>query len=330
MSLRTFRIRDILTSIQFLSVLYFKGVVYPIRSRTRRRNIWYYLLPVLLLAIGFNIPKALEIRVNVVEVRTEIALGFEKFQLGLLFFQLKNETSWQAGESDLARNVAYAHYYKVWSNLIITAIVPIAILIFCNLSIFLQMRKSRKEMQNSRHQRSSNQQNPEDNHSTNGSCQSADYNLAMILAGIVIVFCVCHSLRVFLAFYYVSVMERTNECIVKGKEAAHPSWLYVISALNHLMLMVNSSINFIIYCAVGSKFRKVLKDKFFPSRSSGSARTNQIEIQQFNGHLSSRIISRQASPKIEIEVVSKPENGEIQRICAYNQTKTCSTKITDL
>ena len=128
-------------------------------------------------------------------------------------------------------------------------------------------------------------------------------------------------------------MERTNECIVKGKEAAHPSWLYVISALNHLMLMVNSSINFIIYCAVGSKFRKVLKDKFFPARSSGgSARTNQIEIQQLNGHLS-RIVSRQASPKIEIEVESKQngkENGDIQRICVNEQTKTCSTKITDL
>ena len=260
------------------------------------------------------------------------ALGTEFYSFS---FQQKNETSWQAGESDLARNVAYAHYYKVWSNLIITAIVPIAILIFCNISIFLQMRKSRQEMQHSRHTRSTSQQNNEDNHSTNGSCQSGDYNLAMILAGIVIVFCVCHCLRVFLAFYSVSVMERTNECIVKGKEAAHPSWLYVISALNHLMLMVNSSINFIIYCAVGSKFRKVLKDKFLPSRSS--ARTNQIEIQQLNGHLS-RIISRQASPKIEIEVVSNSKqngitenNGDIQRICAVNdEMKTCSTKITDL
>ena len=50
-----------------VSIERFLGVVYPIRSRTRRRNIWYYLVPVLLLAIGFNIPKALEIRVNVVE-----------------------------------------------------------------------------------------------------------------------------------------------------------------------------------------------------------------------------------------------------------------------
>ena len=44
--------------------LYLLGVVYPMQSRTRpRRNLWAYLLPVLILAIGFNIPKALEFRV---------------------------------------------------------------------------------------------------------------------------------------------------------------------------------------------------------------------------------------------------------------------------
>ena len=142
-------------------------------------------------------------------------------------------------------------------------------------------------MQNSRHRSS---QPPEENGNSH-QCQSSDYNLAMILAGIVIVFCVCHSLRVFLAFYYVSVVERTNQCIVKGEETSHPFRLYIISALNHLMLMVNSSINFIIYCAVGSKFRKVLKDKFFPSSarsSSAMQRTNQIEIQQLNGHVMNR------------------------------------------
>ena len=136
----------------------------------------------------------------------------------------------------------------------------------CNVSIFCQMRKSRKEMQSSRHQRT-NQQNNEENGGggKQNQCQSTDYNLAMILAGIVIVFCICHSLRVFLAFYYVSVVERTNQCTEKGEETSHPFRLYIISALNHLMLVVNSSINFIIYCAVGSKFRKVLKDKFFPA-----------------------------------------------------------------
>ena len=38
------------------------GVVYPMQSRTRpRRNLWAYLLPVLVLAISFNVPKFLEL-----------------------------------------------------------------------------------------------------------------------------------------------------------------------------------------------------------------------------------------------------------------------------
>ena len=38
--------------------------------------------------------------------------------------QAKNETFVQAAESDLARDLAYAYYYKVWSNLIVTAVIP--------------------------------------------------------------------------------------------------------------------------------------------------------------------------------------------------------------
>ena len=107
----------------------------------------------------------------------------------------------------------------------------------------------------------SSQSNDQNNSHSSGSCQSPDHNLAMILAGIVIVFAVCHFFRIFLAFYHVSVVEQTRLCIEKGHNPKTPDWLYVISAFNHLMLMINSSVNFIIYCAVGSKFRQEIMGK---------------------------------------------------------------------
>ena len=69
---RAFLINDIAYLYDILELtLYLLGVVYPMQSRTRpRRNLWAYLLPVLILAIGFNIPKALEFRV--VQVSTFI------------------------------------------------------------------------------------------------------------------------------------------------------------------------------------------------------------------------------------------------------------------
>ena len=65
-------------------------------------------------------------------------------------FQTKNETIVEAGESSMARDLNYTHYYKVWSNLIVAAIIPIGILVLCNTMIFIQLRKSRIEMASSR------------------------------------------------------------------------------------------------------------------------------------------------------------------------------------
>ena len=44
----------------------------------------------------------------------------------------------------------FGQIYKVWSNLIITTIIPITVMAFCNSTIFLQLRKSRKEMLSAR------------------------------------------------------------------------------------------------------------------------------------------------------------------------------------
>lgn len=94
--------------------------------------------------------------------------------------------------------------------------------------------------------------------------RSSEASLAAILAAIVLVFFVCHSCRFFLAFYFVSVSEDTEQCIENGLQSQQQqqqqqnSWLYPISAISHTLLIVNSSINFIIYCAVGSRFRRTL------------------------------------------------------------------------
>ena len=50
----------------------------------------------------------------------------------------------------MARDLNYTHYYKVWSNLILTAIIPIVVLVLCNTKIFLELRKNRREMASSR------------------------------------------------------------------------------------------------------------------------------------------------------------------------------------
>ncbi|TRY69570.1 hypothetical protein TCAL_07634 [Tigriopus californicus] len=214
-----------------ISIERYLGVCYPVQSRTRpRRHLIIYLIPVVLFAVGFNLPKAFETKV------VEVQDG-------------NNHTRFQAMNSNFSTNTNYTHYYKVWSNLIVTTVIPLSVLIFCNVGIFVTLRKSRKSMFGVSNQRRQTVQQKNEN------------GLAIILVGIVLVFMVCHASRFFLAFYHVSVSETTQRCLEsepRNADSEPPEWLYIVSAINHLMLMINSSVNFLIYCAVGSRFRNAL------------------------------------------------------------------------
>ena len=52
--------------------------------------------------------------------------------IGILYscIQENNATFKQAAESELVRDMAYANYYKIWLNLIITSVLPLGNLSF--------------------------------------------------------------------------------------------------------------------------------------------------------------------------------------------------------
>ena len=41
-----------------------------------------------------------------------------------------------------------------------------------------------------------------------------------------------------------------------------PSWNLCLTSANHLLLTINASVNFLIYCSIGKKFKSVLKRVF--------------------------------------------------------------------
>lgn len=135
------------------------------------------------------------------------SLFFSKFQ------DNDNQTSVRGVSPNWSTNIIYTHYYKVWSNLIVTTIIPLIILIFCNVGIFLTLKKSQKSMSGSRGGHSSSSSNPVSN-GNGGGCvtsysassvytnQKNENGLALILIGIVLVFMVCHACRFFLAIYH--------------------------------------------------------------------------------------------------------------------------------
>ena len=99
--------------------------------------------------------------------------------------------------------------------------------------------------------------------------QDKENTLAIILISIVMVFFTCHSLKFFLVLYkvrfktkrssfqphfQVHVTSKTLYCYNLGLSPQYPKWMHSMSYINHLLLVLNSSINFIIYCFVGSRY----------------------------------------------------------------------------
>ena len=79
-------------------------------------------------------------------------------------------------------------------------------------------------------------------------------NLAVIFMGIVIVFLVCHFPRIFLSLHEMLVIRNTMACSKVGYYS-FPLWALVFAQFSHILLVLNSSMNSVIYCMVSSKYR---------------------------------------------------------------------------
>jgi hypothetical protein len=83
---------------------------------------------------------------------------------------------------------------------------------------------------------------------------NSDLNLAPILFGVVIVFVSCNFLRVVLNIYDFAVVDSIIDCESKGVGRLPPPWIMCSISVSHLFLMVNSSVNFLVYCVAGTRY----------------------------------------------------------------------------
>ena len=101
-------------------------------------------------------------------------------------------------------------------------------------------------------------------------------NKNIILLFIVLVFFVCHILRFFSLAYYSSLVDFAENCmqnvcnttdgnvtmIIEPPDIHYPLWLWKANPVGAFLLLLNSSINFIIYVLAGSRFRATFFRKF--------------------------------------------------------------------
>ena len=84
-----------------------------------------------------------------------------------------------------------------------------------------------------------------------------------ILVAIILVFLICHIHRLAFRIYEMALPEKAlfehyKYCNSLGRYHV-PVAIYFLTHTHHLFLVINSSINFVIYCFMGRQFRKKLK-----------------------------------------------------------------------
>jgi len=149
----------------------------------------------------------------------------------------------------LRQDPYYIEIYITWMYLIFLYLVPFTLLAVFNILIFREVRRANKV----RAQLSRN--------------QKREIGLAIMLFCVVIVFFFCN----FLALV-VNILEHFGKMF-------HP-----LTQTNNLLITVNSSVNFVIYCIFGEKFKRI----FFKLFCSALGRKNlpvQSELRYPNNSL---------------------------------------------
>ena len=167
--------------------------------------------------------------------------------------------------TELFYNRHYNLYYANIATFFVLGILPMSLLIYYNLNIYVRIK-------------SSNVVIGQDN--SKSARFKQEKNLSLVMIGIVAVFMICHSLRNILSFYLMIQLNTVQGCHDVGHLIALPVWCYILYSVNYLLLAINSSINMIVYCCLNSKFRKHLCAIVAPISRSIRARTVSFPLSQ--------------------------------------------------
>ena len=196
--------------------------------KSRRHRIMLYIIPAVGFAILINLPRYF---------CKERVLG-------------KDGQTWKLEDTELQKNHHFQTLYDKLFGLVITGIAPLTVLILFNWRVYQQILERKKDLKNTATEimlstrsgtKSSHGETLNKLHPNMKRRSGRNHNL--ILITIVIVFIICHSLRCIHDFY-VGLYE--------------PFGVKVMQILSQFLLILNSSLNPLIYISRSRKFRKHL------------------------------------------------------------------------
>jgi len=154
------------------------------------------------------------------------------FESKVVYYTEDNVTSLYLDVTQLRLNNHYVTWYVNWARLCVLGILPFGAITFLNTKIYIAVR---------RRMRSRSRKND---------------HMSIILMLIVTVFVICNLPRLILNMHEITVIDDITRC--KDTDlGGFPVWSILLGFFSHIFLVINSSINLLIYCLVGAKFRTV-------------------------------------------------------------------------
>ena len=172
----------------------------------------------------------------------------------------------------------YSTYYINLATLVVIGILPLSSISFYNYKVYKGMRQRLNITEHRQRKMSNKERSVQENDS------------ARVLGGIVVVFMICHSLRLLLNFYEMILIKNVLSC-VQNKQNGFPKWFLITKSFSALMLIINSSVNVVIYGCLNSK-----------------AKSQMLTFKESISNMFSSVIVNKTNIMIEKEVTSNGRN----------------------
>ncbi|GIY11039.1 FMRFamide receptor [Caerostris extrusa] len=159
-----------------------------------------------------------------------------------------NRTVYKVVASQLRVNKLYYEVYHIWLYLLVMYFIPFLVLMIFNILIWKTVRRANKERQ------------------TLSRKQQEEFSLAMMLLCVVVVFLICNILAL-----VINIIEYFD------------IFLLPLVRVSNLLVTVNSSVNFVIYCIFGRKFKRTFLVLFCKYPIQRASINDSFQLIQFDG-----------------------------------------------
>lgn len=248
----------------------YQAIISPIQYRNRSANtslgkrLFIYIVPIMLCSFLYYLPKFFDL---IVTEETECQFNNHSTASSNNSELLVNDegehpqdcqTKHSINPTMTRINPQYIFWYLNVSNLMVTCVLPIGLLVFMNCRIATSLNEYRQRRPTATTKAN---ETPAIKAKATRPKTNSDVKQTFMLFSIVILFVLCHSLRIILNITEFLSLETLATQREKGCDGIS-FWQHICMPLSEFLLLFNSSANFFVYMLFDKGFQLILIERF--------------------------------------------------------------------